>query len=221
MVDSSLARKNILQRIRSASGRAGEGSLGDRASLADYLARHPSGPKPVMKTDLLSRFTSEAQKLSSTLERVPSADAVVAAAGAYLTGRGLSLDVAVAGALAGLDWASAGIQARSGGARDADLVGVSRAFCGVAETGSLVFLSGRESPATLNLLPETHLAVLAEERIVACLEDAFDLIRHEQGELPRAVNFISGPSRTGDIEQTIVLGAHGPYRVHIFVVAAP
>jgi L-lactate dehydrogenase complex protein LldG len=44
------------------------------------------------------------------------------------------------------------------------------------------------------------------------------LIRSERGELPRAVNFISGPSRTGDIEQTIVLGAHGPYRVHVIVV---
>jgi L-lactate dehydrogenase complex protein LldG len=50
------------------------------------------------------------------------------------------------------------------------------------------------------------------------MEEAFALIRRDQGRLPRAVNFISGPSRTGDIEQTIVLGAHGPFRVHILVL---
>ena len=55
---------------------------------------------------------------------------------------------------------------------------------------------------------------------VATLEDAYALMRAERGELPRATNVISGPSRTGDIEQTIVLGAHGPYRVHVIVVTA-
>jgi L-lactate dehydrogenase complex protein LldG len=67
-------------------------------------------------------------------------------------------------------------------------------------------------------LPDTHIAVLRAERIVSGMEEAFALVRRERGALPRAVNLISGPSRTGDIEQTIVLGAHGPFRVHILML---
>jgi len=81
-----------------------------------------------------------------------------------------------------------------------------------------VVLSGADTPASNSLLPETHVALVPASRIVAGMEEAWQLLRAECGELPRAVNFISGPSRTGDIEQTLVLGAHGPYRVHIVVV---
>ena len=70
----------------------------------------------------------------------------------------------------------------------------------------------------MSLLPETHVAIVAAGRIVRGMEEAWQLARTELGELPRAVNFVSGPSRTGDIELTIVLGAHGPYRVHVVVV---
>ena len=81
-----------------------------------------------------------------------------------------------------------------------------------------MLLSGRETPATVSLLPETHIAIVPAGRVVAGMEEAWALAKRELGELPRAANFISGPSRTGDIEQTIVLGAHGPYRVHIIIV---
>ena len=94
------------------------------------------------------------------------------------------------------------------------------AFCAIAETGTLVVLSGAQSPTATTLLPDTHIAVLSADRIVAGMEEAFALIRRERGSVPRAINLISGPSRTGDIEQTIVLGAHGPYRVHILLVGA-
>jgi L-lactate dehydrogenase complex protein LldG len=70
----------------------------------------------------------------------------------------------------------------------------------------------------VSLLPETHIALVPMSRIVPAMEDAWALARAELGSLPRAVNFISGPSRTGDIEQTIVLGAHGPYRVHLVII---
>jgi len=67
-------------------------------------------------------------------------------------------------------------------------------------------------------VPETHVAIVPAARIVAHMEDGWDLARSELGWLPRAINFISGPSRTADIDQTIVVGAHGPSRVHLIVV---
>ena len=79
-------------------------------------------------------------------------------------------------------------------------------------------LSGADTPTATTLLPDTHVAVIRADRVVSGMEEAFALIRRERGQLPRAVNMISGPSRTGDIEQTIVLGAHGPYRVHVLVL---
>ena len=81
-----------------------------------------------------------------------------------------------------------------------------------------MFLSGADTPTATALLPDTHIAVVSAARVVSGMEEAFALVRRERATMPRAVNMISGPSRTGDIEQTIVLGAHGPYRVHILLV---
>jgi L-lactate dehydrogenase complex protein LldG len=121
--------------------------------------------------------------------------------------------------LSALDWSGAGIQIEAREARDTDLVGITGAFCAIAETGTLMTVSGRETPATVSLLPETHIAVVRKSRIVRGMEEAWQLARDELGRLPRSVNFISGPSRTADIEQTVTVGAHGPYRVHVIVVA--
>jgi L-lactate dehydrogenase complex protein LldG len=99
-----------------------------------------------------------------------------------------------------------------------DVLAITGCFCAIAETGTLVVLAGADTPTASTLLPATHVAVLRADRIVSGMEEAFALVRRERGALPRAVNLISGPSRTGDIEQTVVVGAHGPYRVHIIVL---
>ena len=79
-------------------------------------------------------------------------------------------------------------------------------------------LAGADTPTATTLLPDTNIAVVRADRVVSGMEEAFALVRRERGAVPRAMNLISGPSRTGDVEQTIVLGAHGPFRVHIVVV---
>jgi L-lactate dehydrogenase complex protein LldG len=99
-----------------------------------------------------------------------------------------------------------------------DEVGLSGAFAGIAETGTLMLVSGPETPSTLNFLPETHVVVIRTEEIVGGYEDGWARLREKLGAMPRTVNFITGPSRSGDIEQTLQLGAHGPRRLHVVLV---
>ncbi|MGE5171396.1 MAG: LutC/YkgG family protein [Rudaea sp.] len=118
---------------------------------------------------------------------------------------------------AGLDWMGAGLAVEARPTTGNDALGITGCYCAIAETGTLVFVTGADTPSATFLLPETHVAVVRASRIVAGMEDAFARVRAEGG-MPRAVNLVSGPSRTGDIEQTIVLGAHGPRYVHILLV---
>ncbi|MDR5751195.1 MULTISPECIES: lactate utilization protein C [unclassified Caballeronia] len=220
-MDTSAARRNILARIRSAQGRPVAPTDAERAAAEEYLARHPAGPRPELpstRADLIARFTLEAERLSTTVAQVQSPGDAPAEALRYLQSLNLGTEAVAWPSLADLPWAAAGMQVQMRKPVDADLVGITGCFCATAETGSLVLLAGPDTPASGALLPQTHIAIVPASRIVAAHEDAFVLMRAERGELPRAVNFVSGPSRTGDIEQTIVLGAHGPYRVHVIVV---
>jgi L-lactate dehydrogenase complex protein LldG len=220
-MDTSTARRNILARIRAASGRGAQPEPSELEAVADYLARHPAGPRPPMPADaagLAARFIEEARLLATTVEEVETLADAPAAAERYLSANGLPARAVAWRALESLPWAEAGLAVEFRQPRDADLVGITGCFCATAETGSLVLLSGPGTEVSAALLPQTHIAVVPASRIVAGHEEAFGLMRAERGELPRAVNFVSGPSRTADIEQTVVLGAHGPYRVHAIVV---
>jgi L-lactate dehydrogenase complex protein LldG len=90
----------------------------------------------------------------------------------------------------------------------------------VAETGTLVLASGPHNPVTLAFVPDTHLVVVRNETIVGGYEEACKLVEAELGPsvLPRTLNLISGPSRTGDIGGRIVMGAHGPRRLAVILV---
>src|SRR6476659_7506433 len=117
-----------------------------------------------------------------------------------------------------LGWRDAGLAIESRPTVGHDAIGITGCFCAIAETGTLVFVTSAETPTATFLLPETHIAIVRIDQILPAMEDAFARVRAECGALPRAINLVSGPSRTGDIEQTIVLGAHGPRRMHIVLV---
>ena len=217
-MDTSRTRQAIFERIRKAQGRPAQATEEERAAVRDYLERHPAGPQPAVGADLVAHFIVQAERMADTVERVAGRAAVPAAAARYLDLQGIARKAIGWDTLKDLDWQGAGIEFAARPPENLDRVGITGAFCAVAETGTLMLLSGPETFASASLLPETHIAIVEAGRIVASMEDAFALARAERGELPRAVNFISGPSRTADIEQTIVLGAHGPYRVHVVVV---
>ncbi|MBV2235561.1 MAG: lactate utilization protein C [Sterolibacterium sp.] len=214
-------REQILARLRNRLGRTDDNAGPGRAAIAHYLAARATGPRQQQCVDLQARFCRRAQALATTVTEVASQQEVTLAVARYLLAEALPLQAVCWPALAGLDWQAQGLTVTARPAQASDLVGITGCFAALAETGTLLLCSGVASPAATSLLPETHIAVLPASRIVADMEAAWDLLRAELDEphkLPRAVNFVSGPSRTADIEQTIVLGAHGPYRVHVIVV---
>ena len=209
------ARDEILGRVRAGVGKT---DFPARRALAEaYMNAREQGPQPLLATALAERFKERAESLASSVDSIACREEAPAAVARFLVASGLGNEVVVTPEIAEIDWEGSALSVSSRGAEDSDRVGISSCFCAIAETGTLMLLSGPDAPATVSLLPETHIALIPVSRIVATMEDAFFLLRNERGALPRAVNFISGPSRTGDIEQTIVLGAHGPCRVHLIL----
>ena len=217
-------RDAVLGRVRGALGKNGD-RADARSAAGAYVAAHAQGPRPAMPGDLVQRFVGRATDMESTVERLPDRAAIPAAVARYIDALALPPELEMQRSRSGvcwpefadLDWRAAGLTIEPRPTTGRDRLGITGTFCAVAETGTLVVLAGAQTPTASALLVDTHIAVVRSDRIVSGMEDAFALIRRERGRLPRAVNFISGPSRTGDIEQTIVLGAHGPFRVHILV----
>jgi L-lactate dehydrogenase complex protein LldG len=228
------ARGQILAAIRAGLGR---GPLGDgaRAEIEARLAA--PGPNVVPArgqgdaTALVARFIAEAERVSAVVERLAGWEAVPLAVAACLDAHGLPpvLKVAPDPLLDGVPWAMVPrLEIARGAAVDADRASVTAAFAGIAETGTLMLMSGPESPTTLNFLPQLHIVVLPAARIVGCYEDAFARLRaaraggsgggSPEGMMPRVVNWITGPSRTADIEQTLLLGVHGPRQLQILIL---
>jgi L-lactate dehydrogenase complex protein LldG len=223
--DNAAAREAVLARVREALKRAGKAPQAAAAREA-RVARRAHGPRPTLPGDIVARFVERATDQASTDERLGFVEEVPAAVARYLDA--LELPPAIAAQkshrgvcwpeFAWLDWRGAGLDIEARPTVGEDRLGITGCLCAIAETGTLMMLSGPDPPASPHLLPETHFAVVPASRVVRHYEDAFALVRSERGQPPRAMNLVSGPSRTGDIEQTIVLGAHGPYRVHLVLV---
>jgi L-lactate dehydrogenase complex protein LldG len=223
------AREQIFGSIRRSLGVTGN-EAPRRKEAADRMAGHPRGVVPARgqgtpqeRLDLFARMVEQA---AGSIARVNDPADVPGEVAAFLRKYNLPMAArrGVDPRLASIPWERAGMLEITTGAPDPKMLSsVSHAFAGVAETGTLALTSGADNPTSLNFLPDNHIVVIDAKDVVGDFESVWQRLRETFGEatMPRTVNLITGPSRSADIEQTLILGAHGPRRLHVIVVGAP
>lgn len=205
--DDDLARQAVEERLASR-----------RAQIIPAMAR-TAGP------ERLAQFIVKVQDSGATIERAAHMAEAGRCVSRYLQSRNLwsAAPRIVAAPHPLLDEITLddGMELVFGAPVMADRVGLSVADLGLAESGSLMFLSSAQSPAALHFVPETEIVVIAASAIVAGMEDAWAYLRlRTQGAMPRVLHLVTGPSRTADIELTLTMGAHGPRNLHVILLGS-
>lgn len=206
------ARDDILSVVRQAA-------TARRAGEKDGAAAEPLLPARARGSDgeLRARFCEMARFAGATVEGPVSRGSAPGAIAAFLSREALGdrLVLAPDPDLVALPWRSVPrMQVRPGLPEARDTVAVTGAVAGVAETGSLLVTSGARIANALHVLCETHIVLLSAAKICGAYEEALARL----GAMPRAATFITGPSRTADIEKTPQIGVHGPRRLHILLI---
>jgi len=220
-----MSRETILASVRRSLGVSGQER--PRLSAVDErIAKAPRGVIPARgqgdRAAKLAKFIEMTAVAQASLSEVASAADVPQAVAAFLREHNLPATIRRGDdeRLAAMPWQNTTLAVAGGPSDGQDLNAVSHALAGIAETATLVLTSGRDNPTTLNFLPDNHIVVVDAKDIAADYETMWDELRRRygKGEMPRTVNWITGPSRSADIEQTLLLGAHGPRRLHVIVV---
>ena len=219
---SKESRETVLGALRRATRRDADPAAAETVNRR--LAGHARNTIPARgqrdRQGQLDLFVEQARAVDATVTRVSGPAEVPAAVADYLRGENLPTKIRMAPdpKLDAFPWDETPLlEIERGKGEAGDMVAVTGAFAAIAETGTMMLVSGPESPTTLNFLPDAHVVVVRADDMVGCYEDAWDRLRATGG-MPRNVNFITGPSRSGDIEQTLQLGAHGPRWLHIVLV---
>ena len=248
------ARAEFLERIRREVAKT-PGLFG--ASTAPRPPR-PAAAAEAIRRELaerwpqaLERFRQEFERVAGVFHRVPDLaavpDAIVAIARERGVERLVTWDPAILGFDAAPRLAAAGcavVAARAGQEDEASRMrhradaaaaqlGVTGADFVLAETGTLILLSGAGRPRSTSLLPDAHVAVFGRDRLLESLEQVGVMLEdlHADPDVTTSgatsgamsgamINFITGPSRTADIELTLTRGVHGPKEVHAIFVEA-
>ena len=219
------ARDDIFGNIRRSLGVKGSETI-RRQIVTERMERAPRGIVPTRgqlpAEERLALFKTQAEAAFATVAQVDSAAEVPQSIALFLRNHNLPATLRMGDdpRLKAMPWADTTLEISQGRSGGGDLNAVTHAFAGVAETGTLAIVSGHENPSTLNFLPDNHIVVVSAKDIAGDFESVWNRVRYAYGKstMPRTVNLITGPSRSGDIEQTLLLGAHGPRRLHVVVV---
>jgi L-lactate dehydrogenase complex protein LldG len=218
------SRDIVMESVRAALGVNGR-EAPRRQAVNDRLRAHPNSvvPRrgqlaPAQRVELFAEMVAAA---AGSVARVKTDGEIPAAVAEFLRSYNLPMSIrrGADARLAALPWERAQTLEVTVGPSDGhQLASVSHAFAGVAETGTLVLASGPDNPTTLNFLPDNHIVVIDAADVAGDFETVFGRLRERYGEgLPRVVNMVTGPSRSADIEQKLILGAHGPRRLHVII----
>ncbi|MFT3810553.1 MAG: LUD domain-containing protein [Micropepsaceae bacterium] len=187
-----------------------------RLRAASHPAPAPVAPWRPAATGLTDAFEARLHAVFGTSERLDSPSEIPLAITRYLTARSLPLEAAITPEFTSLDWQKAGISPLPTPSKSSVSTAVARAEAASAETGTLLLSSRDVAGPWPNLLADTYIAILEKSAISATFEDA--VTRRAGNRMPRSLHAVTGPSRTGDIEQTLELGAHGAVRVHVLLL---
>ncbi len=180
---------------------------------------------------ILSRFEIEVQRIGGVVETAAEAQSVGSSIAVLATARGIrrcqttdadlatALNLEMALAQAGLDLVTGPTPESIPGAG----IGITRAVLGIAETGSILVHLDEVDGRLLSMLPEMHVAVLPQDAIVDSLEEGllftrYLVLKSQARGLASYLSWVTGPSRTADIERVLTIGVHGPKELHIFLL---
>jgi L-lactate dehydrogenase complex protein LldF len=182
-----------------------------RTQVDRETSKEPSGAATMTPAELVSRFVEELSKVGGNAIHTTSTeltDKIIH----FLLSRDVDCVHLEPNVLDEGSLSKAGISI-SHQADPTIRVGVTKAICGLADTGSILEADGEGDKLQASLLTEIHLAVLKVSDIYPSLSDAIHLMRDTKSAV-----FITGPSRTADIEMTLTIGVHGPGELHVLLV---
>lgn len=220
MSSSGTGRDRMLASIKAGISRQAERRHGAAA---------PAKPTPLIPAratapgvDVVELFKTQLIAAKATLDEVAARDDVPAAVLRYLAANNAEARIRLSpdARVSSLPWDKAPLlETSSGRSHGKDPTSVTPAVAAVAETGTIVLQSSDGTPTTLHFLPDQHVVVVSKSQIVGTYEDALARVkRGPDGALPRTVNFVTGPSRSADIGKILLMGAHGPKKLHVIVV---